>query len=239
MRVLKLYQSSVGKKILMAVSGLILWAYVIGHMAGNLKVYMGAEAFNHYAEGLRTIGDPLFSRGQLLWVARVILLAAVIVHIAAAVQLVLASRRARKTGYQRFEPETFSAASRTMVWGGLTILAFVIYHLMHFTFGNAHPDFRPGDPYHNFVTGFQSVPASLAYVVAMVPLGFHLYHGLWSTFQTLGANNPAYNRWRRPVAAVIAIAVIAANLSFPIAVLSGVIRPESSGPSMVQTGPTR
>jgi succinate dehydrogenase / fumarate reductase, cytochrome b subunit len=222
-RVLKLHESSVGKKILMAVSGLILWGYVIVHMAGNLKVYQGHEAFNHYAEGLRTIGAPIFGRGQLLWLARIVLLVAVIVHIAAAVQLVLASRRARKVGYKQFDSLAFSFASRTMTWGGLVILAFVIYHLMHLTFGNVHPEFRHGDAYHNFVAGFQSVPVSVAYMVAMIPLGLHLYHGLWSTFQTLGANNPVYNRWRRPLALVIAAAVVLGNLSFPIAVLSGVV----------------
>jgi succinate dehydrogenase / fumarate reductase cytochrome b subunit len=222
-RVLKLYESSIGKKILMAVSGLILWGFVIFHMLGNLKVYQGHEAFNHYAEGLRTLGAPIFGRSQLLWLLRGILIVAVIVHIIAALQLVLASRRARSVGYKQFDSLAFSFASRTMTWGGLTILAFVIYHLMHLTFGNVHPDFRHGDAYHNFIVGFQSVPVSVAYMIAMIPLGFHLYHGLWSSFQTLGANNPAYNRWRRPLALVIAAGVVVANLSFPIAVLSGVV----------------
>jgi succinate dehydrogenase / fumarate reductase cytochrome b subunit len=227
-----LVDTTVGKKVLMALSGLILWGFVIGHMIGNLKVYQGPEAFNHYAEGLRSFGEPFFGRGQLLWIVRIVLLAAVAVHIGAAVQLVLKSRAARKVGYKRFDSLAFSAASRTMVWGGLAILAFVIYHLMHFTFGNVHPDFRPGDAYHNFVTGFQSVPVALAYALAMVPLGLHLYHGFWSALQTLGANNPAYRSWRRPVAATVAALIIAVNLSFPIAVLAGVVRPVSGG-----TGP--
>jgi succinate dehydrogenase / fumarate reductase cytochrome b subunit len=233
-RVVGFYQTSVGKKIAMAISGLILWGFVIVHMLGNLKVYMGPEAFNHYAEGLRTVGAPFFGRGQLLWIARIILLAAVGLHILAAAQLVLASRRARKNSYKRFDSLAFSFASRTMAWGGVTILAFVIYHLMHFTFGNVHPEFIPGDAYHNFVTGFLSMPVSLAYMVAMIPLGFHMYHGLWSTFQTLGANNPAYNKWRRPVAATIAVATIVANLSFPIAVLSGVLQPAGAALTQVE-----
>ncbi len=233
-RVVGFYETSVGKKIVMAISGLILWGFVIGHMLGNLKVYMGPDAFNHYAEGLRTVGAPFLGYGQALWLARIVLLAAVGLHIFAAAQLVLASKRARRSGYKKFDSLAFSVASRTMAWGGVTILAFVIYHLMHFTFGNVHPDFIPGDAYHNFVTGFQSVPASLAYVIAMVPLGLHMYHGLWSTFQTLGANNPAYNRWRRPLAATIALAVIVANLSFPLAVLSGVIRPAPASSAVLQ-----
>lgn len=234
-RVPGLAGTTVGKKILMALSGLILWGFVIGHMIGNLKVYQGPEAFNHYAEGLRTFGAPFFGRGQLLWLARLILLAAVGVHIVAAVQLVLKSRAARTVGYKKLQAQTFSFASRTMAWGGVTILAFVIYHLLHFTFGTVHQDFRPGDAYHNLVTGFQSLPVSLAYMAAMIPLGFHLYHGLWSALQTLGANNPAYTKWRRPLAGFIAVVVIAANLSFPIAVLAGVVRPVVPGTGVAQT----
>ena len=220
-RLFSLYESTVGKKITMAVSGIVLIGFVVAHMVGNLKVYQGREPFNHYAEGLRVFGAPFFAQGQLLWIARLILLAAVGVHILAAVQLTLRSRAARAQGYQRFDSLVFSYASRTMFWGGLIIAAFVVYHLMHFTFGNAHPDFIPGDAYHNFVVGFRSWPVSLAYIAAMIPLGFHLYHGTWSIFQTLGANNPRYNRYRRPLAVVIALAVVLGNISFPLAVLAG------------------
>lgn len=223
-RVVGFTETSVGKKIIMAISGLILWGFVIVHMLGNLKVYFGREVFNHYAEGLRTMGAPFFGYGQLLWLARIILLLAVFAHIVAAAQLVIASKRARAVNYKKFDSLAFSFASRTMTWGGVTILAFVIYHLMHFTFGNVHPQFIPGDAYHNFVTGFQSVVVSLAYIIAMIALGFHMYHGLWSTFQTLGFNNTAYNKLRRPLALVIAVGTIAANLSFPIAVLTGLLR---------------
>lgn len=219
-----LYGSTVGKKIAMAVTGAILIAFVIGHMVGNLKVYFGAEAFNHYAEGLRTFGAPLFGRGQLLWLIRLVLLAAVIIHITAATQLVLRSRAAREHRYRQFDSLAFSYASRTMVWGGIIILAFVIYHLMHFTFGNVHPDFVPGDAYHNFVAGFRVWPVSVAYIAAMIPLGLHLYHGLWSAFQTLGANNPRYNRYRRPLAATIALVIVLGNISFPLSVLAGIVR---------------
>src|SRR5687768_12111831 len=143
-RVLSLYGSSVGKKIAMAVAGVVLALFVVGHMVGNLKVYQGPDAFNHYAEGLRTFGSPFFGPGQLLWIARLALLFSVAVHIIAGVQLFVASRRARRVGYKRFDSLAFSAASRTMVWGGIFIIVFVVYHLMHFTFGNLHPDFIPG-----------------------------------------------------------------------------------------------
>lgn len=220
-RLFSLYQSTVGKKITMAVSGIVLIGFVLLHMIGNLKVYQGREAFNHYAEGLRVFGAPFLAQGQLLWIVRFVLIAAVVIHILAAVQLTRHSRAARAQRYQRFDPLVFSYASRTMFWGGLIIFAFVVYHLMHFTFGNAHPDFIAGDAYHNFVVGFRIWPVALAYIAAMIPLGFHLYHGTWSIFQTLGANNPRYNRYRRPLAAVIAAAVVIANISFPVAVLAG------------------
>jgi succinate dehydrogenase / fumarate reductase cytochrome b subunit len=216
-------RSSVGMKILMAVTGAILLIFVIVHFVGNLKVYMGAEEFNHYAEGLRTFGSPFFARGQLLWLLRIGLIVAVLIHIWAAVSLTLQSRRARKVRYRQTESLAFSYASKTMVWGGLTILAFVVFHLLHLTFGTVHPDFVPGDAYSNFVVGFQSWPVSIAYIVAMVPLGFHLYHGTWSAFQTMGANNPRYNPVRRPVALTIAILIAAGNALFPIAVLSGIV----------------
>lgn len=223
-RALSLWDSSVGKKILMAVSGLVLYGFVIAHMVGNLKVYFGAEAFNHYADGLRTVGAPFFARGQLLWIARLLLLAALGIHVAAVVQLYAKSKRARKHGYKKYEGLEFSYASRTMLWGGIAILAFVVFHLLDLTFGTLNPSFRDADPYHNFVTTFQRVPVSLAYIAAMIPLGMHLYHGFWSMLQTLGANNPKWNRARRPVAIALAWLIVLGNVSFPVAVMAGLVR---------------
>jgi succinate dehydrogenase / fumarate reductase, cytochrome b subunit len=223
-RVFSLWGSTVGKKIAMATTGVILIGFVVGHMIGNLKVYQGPEVFNHYAEGLRSFGSPFFGHNQLLWLIRLVLLASVLVHIAAATLLTLQSRKARTVGYRKYDNDlVFSYASRTMVWGGLIILAFIVYHIMHLTLGTVHPDFVHGNAYHNFVAGFRSVPVSLAYIAAMIPLGFHLYHGFWSMLQTLGASNPQYNRYRRPVAAFIAVIVVLGNISFPIAVLSGLL----------------
>lgn len=215
---------SVGKKIIMALSGLILYGFVIVHMLGNLKVYAGAEAFNHYAEGLRTFGAPFFGRGQLLWVLRLALLAAVLVHIVAAIQLTLKSKRARRHRYKKYEGLEFSYASRTMFWGGIAIVAFVIFHLLDLTFGTVNPEFKHGDAYHNFVTTFRRVPVSIAYIAAMIPLGLHLYHGFWSMLQTLGVNNPKYNKARRPIAIALASLIVLANISFPVAVLTGIVK---------------
>ena len=224
-RVLRLWDSTVGKKIVMASTGVILILFVVGHMVGNLKVYMGREAFNHYAEGLRVFGAPFFAEMQLLWIIRVALLAAVLVHILAALQLWLRSRAARPVGYTRYAANdlVFSYASRAMLWGGIALALFIVYHLMHFTIGNAHPSFDRSDPYGNFIRGFQNVPASLVYIAAMIPLGLHLYHGFWSMLQTLGANNEKYNHLRRPLALGLALIVVLANISFPVAVLTGVL----------------
>jgi succinate dehydrogenase / fumarate reductase cytochrome b subunit len=207
-----LWDSSVGKKILMALSGLILYGFVIGHMVGNLKVYFGAAAFNHYAEGLRTFGEPFFARGQVLWLVRLVLIACLLVHVVAAFQLTLKSKRARKQGYKKYDGLEFSYASRT------------IFHLLDLTFGTVNPAFVPGNAYANFVSTFQRVPVSIAYIAAMVPLALHLYHGFWSMLQTLGANNPKYNRMRRPVALTLAVLIALGNISFPVAVLLGIVK---------------
>jgi succinate dehydrogenase / fumarate reductase, cytochrome b subunit len=219
-----IWSSSVGKKILMAVSGLILYGFVVGHMVGNIKVYQGREAFNHYAEGLRTFGAPFFGRGQLLWLVRGVLLLSLLIHLAAVFQLTRQSKAARQHSYKKYDGLEFSYASRTMLWGGLLILAYVVYHLLHLTFGTVHPNFVPGDAYNNFVVGFQQWPASAAYIAAMIPLGLHMYHGFWSMLQTLGANNQKYNRFRRPTALILSLLVVLINISFPVAVLLGWVR---------------
>jgi succinate dehydrogenase / fumarate reductase, cytochrome b subunit len=219
----RMWTSSVGKKIMMAVTGLILYGFVVVHMIGNLKVFQGREAFNHYAEGLRSLGAPFFGHGQVLWIARIVLLVSLIIHIAAVFQLTRQSKAARKISYKKFDGLEFSYASRTMLWGGLLLLAYVVYHLLHLTLGTVHPNFIPGDAYNNFVVGFQQWPASLAYIVAMIPLALHMYHGFWSMLQTLGANNPKYNKLRRPIALTLAAAVAILNIMFPVSVLLGIV----------------
>jgi succinate dehydrogenase / fumarate reductase cytochrome b subunit len=211
--------SSIGRKVVMAVTGAILVVFVLGHMTGNLLVYLGPEALNHYAVFLRQ-----FLHGAGLWIARVTLLVSVVLHIWSATSLTLDSRRARPEGYREQKWKESTYASRTMRWGGVIILLFVIYHLLHFTFGTVHPSFVEGDVYHNFITGFQSVPVSIAYVVAMLALGLHLRHGVWSMFQTLGVSHPRYIRLARAAAWIVAIVVVAGNVSFPIAVLAGIVK---------------
>lgn len=221
--ILDFYRTAMGKKAVMAVTGIALFGFVLGHLLGNLKLYLGPEQLDHYAEGLRELGAPFFPRGQLLWIARVGLLAAVAVHIHAAVTLTLLNRRARPTRYAKVASQASTYASRTMSWGGVIIALFVVYHLMHLTFGNVHPDFQPGAVYHNVVVGFQNPWVSAFYVAAQIALGFHLYHGLWSLFQTLGWNGPRINVFRRRLAVALAVAICAGNISFPIAVLTGAV----------------
>ena len=223
-RVLSLYRSSVGKKILMAATGVVFVLFVLAHMYGNLKAFYGPEKFNHYAEFLREVGAPMFGHGQLLWIFRIVLLAAVAIHVLMAVQLWLMSRAARPVPYGKgLRPEESTYASRTMRWGGVILAAFVTYHLLHFTVGTVHPDFVPGAAYENLVIGFQSWPVVLAYTVAMAALCLHLYHGVWSALQTLGANHPRYNGYRRPLAVVVAGVVFVGFMSVPVAVVAGII----------------
>lgn len=219
----RLYRSAIGLKAAMAVSGIVLFGFVLGHMAGNLKLYLGPEAINHYAEWLREAGTPLLPPTGLLWIVRIGLLAAAAVHIGSAWTLTLVNRRARPQDYAERSVVQATYAARTMRWGGVIVLLFVLYHLADLTLGWANPDFVPGDVYHNVVAGFSVWWVSAFYMVAQVALAFHLYHGLWSLFQSLGWNHPAYNGWRRRFAATFALVVAAGNLSFPLAVLSGLV----------------
>ena len=224
-----LFQSTLLMKAVMAITGVILFGFVVAHMTGNLKVFLGPEAINHYGEWLRVMGDPLFPRTTALWATRIVLLASVVLHTAAAVQLTLINRRARPQGYRSYRPVQLDYASRTMRWSGFLILFYVIYHLMHLTWGNAHADFIPGDVYHNLVVAFRQWPIALVYVVASVLLGFHLYHGLWSMFQSLGIDHPAIKRWRRPFAVIFSVAITVGYIAVPIAILSGFVGLEGEG----------
>ncbi len=222
---LDLYRSAVGKKAVMALSGLVLFGFVLVHMLGNLKLYQGAEKFNAYAEWLREVGSPAVPHSGLLWAARLGLLAAAAVHVAAAWQLTLMNRRARPDGYRLLDTQQASYASRTMRWGGVLILLFVVYHLAHFTWGLswAHPDFVAGDAYHNVVAGFNVWWVSAFYIVAQLALGLHLYHGLWSFFQSLGWTQSRSDGFRRAFASAFAWLITVANISFPLAVLTGIV----------------
>ncbi len=213
----------------MAVSGLIIVGWLFGHMIGNLKVFLGVDEagihhIDEYAEFLRTIGEPILPAGVGLWGIRLFMLALIGMHVISATHLYLQSRAARTTRYTKEESISFTYASRTMRWGGVIILLYIIYHLLHMTVGSVHPDFEPGAVYRNLVIGFQNPVVVGAYTVATLALGLHLYHGLWSIFQTLGASHPRYDDLRRPFAAVLTFIMVGGFLSVPWAVLTGILR---------------
>jgi succinate dehydrogenase / fumarate reductase cytochrome b subunit len=211
------YSSTTGKKAAMAVSGCILFLFVVGHLIGNLQIYEGPERLNRYAVLLRA--EP-----ALLWAVRTVLLAMVLLHIWSSVQLAARNIDARPVGYRKKEAAGSSYASRTMYWSGPIILAFVIYHLLDFTFGKVNPHYQPGNVYGNVVASFQLIPVAAFYIIAMLLLGMHLYHGLWSMFQSMGIAHPRYTPMLRKGAAVVAVLIAAGNISIPVAVLSGWVR---------------
>lgn len=228
-RVVTLYQSTVGKKVLMALSGIILFLFVLVHMLGNLKMLQGMNpetghyAMDTYAEFLRTVGYPMVPEHGVLWLFRIGLLAVVAVHVMAAVQLWSISRAARPRGYRKEENIAFTYASRTMRWGGVIVFLFIIYHILHFTTGQAHVDFQEGAVHRNFVIAFQNPLVLGVYILAQAALVLHLYHGVWSVFQTLGANHPKWNRLRRPFATAYALVVFIGFVIPPVMVFTGFI----------------
>jgi succinate dehydrogenase / fumarate reductase cytochrome b subunit len=223
------YRSAVGKKWVMALTGLMIIGFVYVHAIGNLKVYLGAEDFNHYGEFLRELLVPLLPRTVFLWIMRPALLLAFVLHIHAAYGLTRMNLRANGAGYeQRRDYQAATAASRTMRWTGVIIGLFVIFHLADLTWGTANPDFVRGDVYRNFVATFSRPPVAVIYIVANVALGIHLFHGAWSMFQSLGLNNPRWNSWRRSFALAVAAGITAINVMFPISVLTGLVDAEDN-----------
>ena len=215
--------SSITKKAIMAVTGFILFGWIVGHMTGNLKVFQGAEKFNAYAEFLREMGAPLFPETGVLWLVRGALTLALVLHVWSATSLTLINRRARDKHYETRQGVQLDYAARTMRWSGYLIAFYIVYHLMHLTWGNVHHNFVLGNPYANLVSGFQVLPIALVYIAANLLLGMHLYHGLWSMFQSLGLNHPSYNAWRRYFAVAFAVVVSLGFVSVPLAVLTGVV----------------
>jgi succinate dehydrogenase / fumarate reductase cytochrome b subunit len=170
-----LYRTSIGKKTVMAVTGFILYLFMIAHIYGNLKVFEGREKFNAYSEYLRTVGNPIFFRTELLWAIRIILLVSVILHIVAAVQLTQRSVASRPVRYVSKKDTDATIASRTMRWGGLVIFFFIIYHILDLTTGTLHSGaYAAGDVYDNVISGFGHWYVTVFYILAMIALGFHL-----------------------------------------------------------------
>lgn len=223
-----LYRSSVGKKWAMAVTGIALMGFVLVHMIGNLKMYIGPEDFNHYAEFLRELLVPILPRTVALWLMRIGLIAAFAIHIHAAYGLTRINAKARPVRYK--SPRDYVAvnfAARTMRWTGVIVLLFLLFHLADLTWGWANPDFVRGEAYENVAYSLDRWPVAIFYILANLALGFHLYHGGWSLFQTVGSMsprfNPRHNPLRRGFSVGFAVVVAGLNITFPIAVLAGIV----------------
>jgi succinate dehydrogenase / fumarate reductase cytochrome b subunit len=217
-RIRVFWDSSVGKKVVMAATGLIMVAYLITHVLANLLVFQGPVQINAYSAFLHGTGGAL-------WAARLVLLVALVLHVVAALQLTLRRRAARPIGYQGgSEPQVSTFASRTIRWGGVLILVFLIYHILHFTLGTVHPDFVEGDPYHNVTAGFRNPLVVAFYLVAMAAVGLHFYHGIWSGGRSLGMSPPSPKPMRRRLALVLALFIWLGFTVIPLAVYAGVVK---------------
>lgn len=225
---LDIYQTAVGKKWVMALTGIGLMGFVLVHMIGNLKMYLGPEGYNDYAEALRGLFHPLFPEHLFLWIMRIGLIAMFLIHMHCAYSLTMMNRRARPVKYSQRDYIAVNWANRTMRYSGVLILVFLAIHLPNLTWGlfpsgAAHPAGAPADVYDDVVATFKIWPLALFYIFCMIGLGFHLFHGSWSIFQSLGLNNPRYNSLRKGFAIAFSLIVVIPNISFPIAVLAGVV----------------
>jgi len=216
-RAFRFYQATIGKKAVMAVTGVILFGFVIGHLIGNLQVFAGRETLDAYGAFLH------HSTHGLIWVFRLVLLASVVAHIVASIQLTITKMNARPISYVKTDYSRSSYASRTMMWSGPIVGAFIIFHLMDLTWGNVNPAFQEGHVYDNLVASFARWPVALAYIVALTLLSMHLYHGIYSMFQSLGASHPKYTPAIQRFAKVAAFLIWAGYVSIPVAVLAKVI----------------
>lgn len=217
-------QTAVGKKWIMALSGMGLMGFVFFHMVGNLKMFYGRTDFDHYAESLRSLLYPIMPMHVPIWGLRIGLIVLFGAHILSAVSLTRMNQRARPVKYQ--SPRDYIAvsfASRTMRWTGIIVFLYLIFHLADLTWGYANPDFVRGAAYDNLVQSFQRVPVAIIYIACNIALGIHLFHGGWSMFQSIGMNSPRYNGARKAFAAGFAVVVAGINCFFPIAVLVGIV----------------
>lgn len=227
-----LYATAVGKKYVMAITGVGLLGFVFFHMIGNLKMYMGQSDLNQYAHFLEKLLYPILPEKAMLWIFRAGLLAMAVLHLHAAYSLTVLNKQARPVKYQsERDYQVASFASRTMRYSGIIVLLFLVWHLLDLTFGagaiNSYVGTKDAeglkDVYGSVVFSLQRVPVAGLYVLANIALGTHLFHGVWSLFQSLGWNNPRFNKWRRAVATSFATIIVVGNVSFPIAVLAGVV----------------
>lgn len=217
-KIVAFWQSTPGKKITMGLTGLFMIGFLVAHMLGNLQAFAGAEKYNAYGELLH---GPLH---EVVLLLRVVLIICLVLHVAAAVQLTLIDRAARPAAYAKKVPQAATPASRTLRVGGVLLLVFIIFHLLHFTTGQAHPDFIAGDIFHNVVTGLGRPLVAGFYLIAMVGVGLHVYHGAWSSFRSLGAVQPKADPLHRPIARAVAVVVWLGFSSIPLAVLLGALK---------------
>jgi succinate dehydrogenase / fumarate reductase cytochrome b subunit len=219
--IVRFYRTAVGKKWVMAISGIVLMLFVLVHLIGNIKLFLSKEEINLYGEALRDMPGHLLPRTWLLWSIRAGLIAAFFFHIHAAYGLTRINMKARPRGDHYQSKRDYVAAdfaSRTMRWTGIIVGLFVLFHLADLTWGMANSEFVRGDPYNNLVYSLQRPVVAIFYALAMIALGIHLYHGAWSMFQSMGINNPKINKGRRTFAIAFAAVIMIGNLSFPIAV---------------------
>lgn len=216
-RNLAFYDTTIGKKAVMAVSGFILIGFIIGHMIGNLTIFVGSEELNAYADFLHN------KTHGLLWVARAVIVGALIAHFWSAITLTLKNRAARPVKYQRKADLATTFAARTMIYGGIILALFIAFHVAHLTLGKVAA-FDAADVYSNVVSGFQVQWIAGFYIIAQLALALHLYHGAWSFLQSLGANHAKYNLLRKAFSVGLALAVAVGNIAIPVAVLSGYLQ---------------
>ncbi|MBQ0892927.1 succinate dehydrogenase cytochrome b subunit [Micromonospora sp. U56] len=218
-------RSNVGLKAVMAVTGILLVLFLVVHMLGNLKIFTGETSFDHYAHWLRDIGAPLLPHTWYLWIQRTVLTVAVVAHIVAATVLARRARAARPVKYAHRKKIQGSYAARTMRWGGVIILLFVIYHILDLTTGHLNPQGDASNPYGNVVTDFapERWYVTLFYTLAIVTVGFHLRHGIFSALRSLGQQTPEGERRNRAIALVVAVGLCVGYLVVPFAVLTGLV----------------
>ncbi|MFD3914838.1 succinate dehydrogenase [Streptomyces sp. NPDC058603] len=218
-----LWGSTIGKKTVMAVSGLIMLGYLVAHMLGNLKIFFGPPEFNGYAHWLRTIGEPILHYEWALWIVRVVLVVAVVLHAVCAYQLSRRDLAARPNKYVHKRARA-GYATRTMRWGGIILALFIVWHILDLTTGTVHSGgFQASHPYQNVVDTFSTWYGNVIYLVAMLALGLHIQHGFWSAAQTLGAGNATRERVLKGTANLLAVALTAGFIAVPVAVMTGVV----------------
>ena len=223
-----LFASSIGKKFIAAITGLVMFGFLVGHAAGHMKIFTGADAngvphIDQYGQFLKDFGAPALPPMLALWGARLFLLGAVVLHVVTVILLSDQNKKARPVGYIKKKRAAASPAALYMMVTGTAILAFIVLHILHFTTGNLEllGEHEHGYVYQNMMNSFSVWWVSLAYIIMMVVIGFHLYHGVWSLFQTLGLDNPDRNKYLRAFAVIFAIGVSATFILVPVAFLSG------------------